>query len=239
MINTHCALVEVVARLLEPSEREVVLGDLLEAGENTWSGLLDIAGLAIRRQLTHWKSWRPWLAAFGLALPGSLLLMGTSVSVSLRFEHLVDGGISGSFSRAPQQDLLHLLSVSVLLIAASWACGFVMGTLSRRTLCESIVSSCIPCLFCLARFRESSLSSLCLFLFLIPAIWGVRHALQSIRINLAVATLLAISITSITMFPLNSGSLWTLKWALVWPAWYIVATGATSGLSRWTSRNDG
>lgn len=76
MTDRRWALVEVTARLLEPCEREAVLGDLLEAGEAPWRGSLDILGLATLRQLLHWKSWQPWLATLGLALPGSFLLMG-------------------------------------------------------------------------------------------------------------------------------------------------------------------
>jgi hypothetical protein len=69
-------LLELTAQLLERSEREAVLGDLEEAGESAWRGLVNVLGLVIRRQTILWKSWRPWLAAFGLALPASFLLMG-------------------------------------------------------------------------------------------------------------------------------------------------------------------
>src|SRR5208282_4963318 len=74
-------LVEVAARLLERDEREAVLGDLLEARESAWDALTGVLGLAFRRQAQLWKSWRPWLAGFGVTLPSSFLLMGTSLSV--------------------------------------------------------------------------------------------------------------------------------------------------------------
>ena len=93
MKSTHWPWVEVAARLLEPVEREAVLGDLLETDEGGWQGLLEVFGLVIRRQLLHWKSWQPWLATFGLALPGSLVLMGTSVSVSSMYERRIEPGI--------------------------------------------------------------------------------------------------------------------------------------------------
>jgi hypothetical protein len=64
-------LTEVAAKLLRPGEREAVLGDLAEAGESGWEGLLDVLGLVIRRETTVWRNWRPWLAAFGLALPAA------------------------------------------------------------------------------------------------------------------------------------------------------------------------
>lgn len=76
MIAAGWPLMNVVSRLLEPEEREAVLGDLAEAGKNTRQALPSVLGLVVRRQAALWKNWRPWLAAFGLALPGSILLMG-------------------------------------------------------------------------------------------------------------------------------------------------------------------
>ena len=235
MTSSHWPLVEVAARLLERDEREAVLGDLLETGEGAWRGLLDVLGLVVRRQLLHWKNWQPWLAVFGLALPGSLFLMGVSVSVSSMYERLIDHRILIGSSHAIHEGFLQLLCRGLLLIGCSWACGFVMGSLSRRTLWVSIASSCFPCLLCLVRFREPSLSRLCLFLFLLPAIWGVRQALRSIRINLALAIFLAIAITTLMILPSNGRGLWTLNWSLVWPAWYIVATA--QGAGRTVGRN--
>ena len=98
MTNLHWRSVEVAARPLGPSERKAVLGDLLENGESAWTGLLEFLGLAIRRQLLYWKSWQPRLAAFGLALPGSFLLMGISVSVSSTSVRLMDLNLVGGFS---------------------------------------------------------------------------------------------------------------------------------------------
>lgn len=234
MTSIRWPLVEVAARLLERDEREAVLGDLLETGEGAWRGLLDILGLVVRRQLLHWKNWQPWLATFGLALHGSLLLMGVSVSVSLIYECLIDHRTLVGSPQAIHEGFLQLLCRGLLLIACSWACGFVMASMSRRTLWVSIASSCFACLFCLVRFREPSLSRLCLFLFLLPAIWGVRQALGLVRINLALAISLAIAITTFMILLSNSRSLWTLNWSLIWPAWYIVATSATRGQKSWT-----
>src|SRR4051812_31040391 len=74
--------VEAAAGLLGPSEREVVLGDLAETESSVWRGLGDVLSLAAWRQLDLWKSWRPWAASIGLALPASLFLMGWSVAAS-------------------------------------------------------------------------------------------------------------------------------------------------------------
>jgi hypothetical protein len=223
------SLVEVAARLLERGEREAVLGDLLETGEGTWRGLHDVLGLVIRRQLLHWKNWQPWLAMFGLALPSSLLLMGTSVSVSSMYEHLTDRSIQIGSPQTIPEGFLELICSGLLLIGSSWSCGFVLGSLSRRTLWVSIASSCVACLFCLVRFSEPSLSRFCLFLFLVPAIWGVRQGLRVIRINFASAIFLAIAITTLMALPTNSRTLWTLNWSVLWPAWFMVAMARGNG----------
>lgn len=224
MTRMHWPLMELAARLLDPAERDAVLGDLLETGEVGWQGLLDVSGLVIRREGSQWKNWRPWLATLGLVLPGSLVLMGTSVSLSSTYERLIDHRILLGSPHAIYEGLLPLLCGGLLLIACSWACGFVMGSISPRTLWAGIASCCVACLFCFVRFREPSLSRFCLFLFILPAIWGVRGALRSTRINLAFAVSLAVAITTFVVFLANSKGLWTLNWSLVWPVWYIVVT---------------
>ena len=60
----------------------MVLGDLAEMDCDVWRGLGDVLGLVARRQLALWRSWRPWAASVGLALPASLFLMGCSVAAS-------------------------------------------------------------------------------------------------------------------------------------------------------------
>ncbi len=169
------SFVEVAARLLEPGEREAVLGDLLEAGESGLPGVLDVFGLAVRRQLALWKDWRPWLASFGMALPGSLLLMGFSLSVSQTYQRLIHPTIFKATGLTVGPGFTLFLCNVLLLIGWSWTGGFVMGSISRRTVRVSAILSFLPCVFCLARFRVESLSRFCLLLFLLPAIWGVCH----------------------------------------------------------------
>jgi hypothetical protein len=201
-------LIEVAAQLLGPYEREAVLGDLEEAGESSWRGLLGVLGLVIRRETDLWRSWQPWAAAFGLALPFSFVLMGFSLSVGWSYQRFI--GLGAGF--------WPLVSRLFLLVAWSWTGGFVVGSLSRRTLWVSIVAACAPCLFCLARFRESSLPSICLLLFLVPGIVGVLKGLHVTRIQLHWAIILAIAITTVMIL---TGK---ISWILVWPAWYMAAT---------------
>ncbi len=230
MTSTSWPLMELAARLLERDEREAVLGDLLESGDGGWSGLLGVLGLVVRRQLQLFRNWRPWAASFGLTLPGSLLLMGFSVSIASICERLSDHKILSESPHAIQEAFISLFCRGLLLIGGSWVCGYVVGSLSRKALWMSIASCCFPCLFCLVRFREPSLSRFCLFLFLLPAAWGVHQALRRTRINLSLAILLAIAITILTILPANSRGAWLLNWSLVWPAWYLVAM---AGQERW------
>lgn len=224
MTSLGWSVVEVACHLLEREEREVVLGDLAESEESAWQGLLDVLGLLVRRQLALWRSWRPWLASFGLALPGSLLLMGFSLSVSQAYQRLIGPTIFKTTGLTLGPGLTLLLCNVLLLIAWSWTGGFVMGSLSRRTVRVSVVLSFAPCLFCLARFRLETLSRFCLLLFLLPAAWGVRRGLQVARIKLRSAVLLAVSITALSIPAWGSKGSWIPNWALSWPTWYLVAT---------------
>jgi hypothetical protein len=229
MTGISWSLVEVASQLLERDEREAVLGDMVEAGESAWHGLLDVLGLIIRGQIGLWKSWRPWFAAFGLALPCSFLLMGFSVSISWTYQHLMHAKVFQANELASSLRLLPLICHVLLLIGCSWTSGYVVGSMSRRTLWVSIAATCSPCLFCLARFRIESLSRLCLLLFLLPAILGVRQGLRSTRIKLAQATVLAVAVTVLMILTWSGSAAWFLNWALISPAWYMVATARRLG----------
>jgi hypothetical protein len=218
------SVVEAAAQLLDRDEREAVLGDLLEAGESAWRGLIDVVGLVVRRQAGLWKSWRPWVAAFGLTLPGSLLLMGTSISVSWKVQRMMSpDGNAGSVS------FWMLICNALLLIGWAWTGGFVVGSVSRRTVWVSVLTCISPCLFCLVRFREISLSRLCLLLFLVPAIWGVRSGLRRARIGLGSAMVLAVAITVLMIPTWHGKGAWIFNYALIWPTWYMVMTARRSG----------
>jgi len=219
--------VNALAQLLERDDCEVVLGDLAESGEGTAQALGNVLGLLLRRQAAVWKNWRPWLAAFGLALPGSFLLMGFSLSVSRAYQQMIGPAVwhATGFTWGPGFTLL--LCNAALLIGWGWSGGFVVGSISRRTLWVSAVLTFAPCLFCLERFRIESLSRFCLLLFLPAAIWGVRQGLAVVRIKRSAAILLALGLTALTIPAWSSQGAWLPNWALSWPAWYLVAIART------------
>jgi hypothetical protein len=214
--------VEAAAQLLEANEREAVLGDLLETGEGPWQALFDVLGLAIRRQAGLWKNWRSWLAAFGLALPSTFLLMGFSVSISQAYQQLVGPTILKVTGLNFSPGLFLLVCNIFLLVGWAWTDGFVVGSMSRRTVWVSAALSFVPCLVCLARFRVESLSRLCLLLFIPPAIWGVRQGLRITQIKLSAAIILALAVTALTVPLWSANGAWLPNWALSWPAWYLV-----------------
>jgi hypothetical protein len=215
-MSSGWSLTEVAAHLLHHEEREAVLGDLSEAHESGWRGLLDVLGLVARRQLQLWKSWRPWVSGFGLALPSSFLLMGASVAVTVAYQGL-------NAQKSLNQPSL-FLSQALLLVAWSWSGGFVVGKLSRQTLWASVLLCFAPCLFCFARFRIPSLSRESLLLFLLPAALGALQGLRRTRIRFRVASLLAFSVTALMVFLWSNGRLWFVNWSLIWPVWYIAST---------------
>lgn len=222
-------LLGMAAQLLQGDEREAVLGDLVEASEGAWQGLLDVLSLVLRRQAILLKSWQPWLAAFGLTVPGSFLLMGTSVSVSQMFLQMTGHNVLDSGGLKTFHGLVYLLCEVFLLLACSWAGGFVTALVSRRSLWVSAALCGLACLFCLASFRIQSLSRISLLLFLVPAILGVRRGLGITRIKLISAIILALGITILMVPMLRGGGSRLLSWALVWPAWYLVGAARESG----------
>jgi hypothetical protein len=220
-ITGSWAWVEAASRMLERDEREVVLGDLIEAGEGTWRAMLAVLGLILRREAQVWKFWRPWIAAVGLSVPCSFLLMGASLSVSRGLQNIYVSSHASWTSVVPQ---------ALLLAGWSWTGGFAVGSVSRRTLWVSAVSCLVPCIFCLSRFRVESISPACLLLFLAPAVWGASDGVRIGRIKRVSAIPLALAVTLLTFPTLHihgepwwNPPRWLIALTLTWPAWYLAA----------------
>lgn len=214
-----------LSQLLPQDEREAALGDLAEAHESSQQIMLELLGFVVRRQIVLWKQWQPWLAAFGLALPSCFLLMGASFSISSTL-HGAQWGMT-----ADHDTVLHLVATVYLLIAWSWAAGFVVSSLSRRTLWTSGVVGLVPCLLCLASFQSESLSRASLFLFVLPVVLGVWQGIRHMLISRSLATLVAAMTTVLTIFGRSCGCSW-LDAALLWPIWYVVTTASGNAMNR-------
>jgi hypothetical protein len=224
MTGWHWSMVEAAAQFLERDEREAVLGDLAESGESASRALRDVIGLAIRRNLLLWRNWRPWLAAFGLALPASFPLMGFSLSVSHAYQAFIGPTILSATGIEIGPGLALLCCNVLLLVIWSWTGGYVVGKLSRRTVHVSAAVCFLPCVFCLSRFHVEWLSRMCLLLFVAPAIWGVMRGIRFVQIRLGGAVFLAVTVTLLTIPLWRTSGAWIPNWALSWPAWYMVAT---------------
>ncbi|MGA3223372.1 MAG: hypothetical protein ABSC65_06395 [Acidobacteriaceae bacterium] len=211
-------LLELSTRLLDPEEREVVLGDLLETQATTWRGLLDVFGLVLRRQAGLWRDPRPWVAAFVVALPSSYLLMAASFSVTCTYQRLVNHRVFVGHWPTGHEGFPLLLCHMLLLVAWSWTAGYMIGSVSRRTLWASVVLAAVPSLDSLC----TPVSGLCLFLFLPPAILGIWRGWQGSRLSFRAASVLALTVTVLMISAWTRDALWTANWALLCPAWYLV-----------------
>lgn len=134
--------VEFAAELLDPSEREAVLGDLRELGINQARALREILGLVTRRQGALWANWRPWLSLFALIVPLSLLLSilarfaaGESSVYLWLYANNLDVALLGNYGF--WYELGHsvpiVLAIFLKLFCWSWTAGFALGLIAART----------------------------------------------------------------------------------------------------------
>jgi hypothetical protein len=223
-VTVSSRLLDLVARMLEPNERDAVRGDLAESGESGARQLREITGLAVRRHAALWFNWRPWLALLGLAVPLSLVLSffirGVTEGSAL-YLWMYSAWWTPSFLTIPGARVelasnvgLHLLSF-VTLMAWAWTCGFVLSSLSRRTLW---VNGSIFCLVLFAEFLvipqnhhgNSAVFSLAFFrvvfpillrtlLVVVPALWGMQAGFRRATLPLWHALLWAGAIAALTI----------------------------------------
>jgi hypothetical protein len=141
-MNAGWPLADLASRLLEPHEREAVRGDLVEAGATGTQALLQILGLVARRQAALWADWHPWFALVAVVLP-----LGVLVSHASRWwadSSAMDVALyiriwEWSYLTYPgwRRDVLGIVWSFALSAAAlsawSWTCGYLLASLSRRT----------------------------------------------------------------------------------------------------------
>ena len=223
MTSNLWPLVELAARPLDRDERNAVLGDSLEAGDGIWQAFSSVLGLVLRRQLLLWKSWRPWLTTFVFGLPGAYLLMIVSISVTCTYDRLM-GMKVGHWAPTGHEGFALLLCHICLLIGWSWTSGFILGSLSPKTLWLNAALCFLMIPICDDHLRTMTLSMFAQYLFLIPAIWGVCQGIRTVRLKRSTAFLLAATITVLMIAAWTNSALWILNWLLLCPAWSLVAT---------------
>lgn len=209
---------EAAAMLLPASEREAVLGDLMEAGASGWNALRAVIWLRVRREIELWRRWQPWMAGLGLALPSSFLLLGASLGVGWAFRGVIAAG-------GLRLDLASLafsfLGQALLMAGLAWCGGQTVALLSRRTLWASALLCVIPCCFCLSRFRNEALSPWCLLLFFAPAMCGIAVGLRRGHAGWRVQSGIAVILTALALAQWRE-TMPTL-YVHLWPAWYLAA----------------
>lgn len=141
MISRICwALALTLSSTLEQLEREAVLGDLAESGERGGRALLNVFGLAIRRQAAVWKNSHLWVVLVILVLPFSFMLCtvaGDAASVSAIYTWMYANNLNWSLLNSfgfwyVLGDAALQLSLSCLMVACwSWSAGFLLGCVRK------------------------------------------------------------------------------------------------------------
>lgn len=211
------SLAEMATILLAPKDRDAVLGDLAETGASGWTALGCALGLVMRQQMELWRAWQPWVAS-SVVFAGSLLLLGVSFGLSVDSRHLLRGELG----------YVSLLCEALLMLSWAWTSGFVVGSLSVKTRWVSSILCAIPCLSCVLRFQDTSLSRLCVLLFLLPGVVGAVQGVRRARLSCRTALILAITMTALMLI---WGGMYMRNWFLFLPAWWLVAHAERSKLS--------
>ena len=212
------SLEEMATILLAPKDRDAVLGDLAETGASGWSALGSVLGLVVRQQMELWRAWQPWVAS-SAAFAGSWLLLSVSFGLSVDSRYLLRG----------ERGYGSVLCEALLMLSWAWTSGFVVGSLSGKTRWVSGILCAIPCLSCVLRFHDTSLSRLCVLLFLLPAVVGAVQGERRARLSHRTALTLA---TAITALMLVWGGMYMRNWFLFLPAWWLVAHAEPSKSSK-------
>src|SRR6185436_11569030 len=129
MIRLGWLFLSLLARALEPAERDVVLGDLAESGEGVGPATRHLLGLIVRRQVGLWLAWRPWLALLGVSCLAAVSLSRIVYRLNVDL-HKHAAGYATSLTAG--QEVAFLLLLAGAVAVWSWTCGFVLGSLSGR-----------------------------------------------------------------------------------------------------------
>src|SRR5579863_9696333 len=211
------SLAEMAMTFLAPKDRDAVLGDLAETGASGRSALCSVLGLVVRQQIELWRAWQPWVAS-SVASAASLLLLSVSFGVSVDSRQLLHG----------ERAYGSLLCEALLMLSWAWTSGFVVGSLSGKTRWVSGILCAIPCLSCVLRFQDTSLSRLCVLLFLLPAVVGAVQGVRRARLSHRTALTLAIAMTALMLV---WGGMYMRNWLLLLPAWWLVVHAERPELS--------
>src|SRR5438876_4032430 len=188
--------------------------------------LREVFGLVVRREGAFWRKWRPWLALVGVVAPLGILLSHVSpwwADGSAIYSFLYVNNWTWAYLESPgaRRDQVtigtHVCLHDLALIGWSRTSGFVLGSLSRRTLWVTAT------LFCLAVFEGSSWTTTAranafnaaafsltfyrvvypwlalMLLVLLPAGWGMRRSRRPTALPLLPTLLAATAVAGLTV----------------------------------------
>jgi hypothetical protein len=140
-MNLPSRLIDALAEMLDPDEREAVLGDISESQQKNGKAIRELLGLIARREAALWRTPRPWLMLVAMVAPIAVALNlaairlaeGTAIYSYIYIDNWTWGQLASPGARA---DLVHLcvayLFDYVSLAGFAWAAGLSIGRLSGR-----------------------------------------------------------------------------------------------------------
>lgn len=237
-------LAEKLALALDSQERDALQGDHAELGVTGALAVRDVLSLVIRRQLQFWKDWRPWLALFAVIIPLGVLIslasnyvaVSSSVPLFIYVSNWTPVFLESPGSRSDM--LRYAVAVGnqyLVLICWSWAVGFLLGSLSRRTIPSNGLLFCLATCFVSLLLGGGYLGAvypqlLLGVLVLLPSIWGMS---QSTRLASAPRFLrnlsLAFAFVTVAVMALRNWGLGLCAWGTLQScqAW-VLQTGYAS-----------
>jgi len=207
-----------ISRLLDDGEREVLRGDLAEAHISGGQAFRELLGLVARRQAILWKSLPPWIVLFAV-----IYLLVPLLSLCLDATRETLAASLNQTPNPPEHFRYVLVCGSCLAFLWAWDCGFVLATISPRTVWISVplfywaTFLGVPCSpFGQRAFlrqwnggfdRNWPTLLINVALFLLPSIWGLRRGLHTWKIPLTAVLFKA---------ALLAGLVAALSWSAAW-----------------------
>ena len=262
MTRASAWLVDQLATLLGSDERDAVQGDMAELQLTVGRALRDVLGLIVRRQAGWWRCWQPWVALLALTIPlGPLFgVVSRQLAVSTAiYTWLYGDWWSWAFltNAAARLDLTRTVGTFALAYIAltswAWACGFALGSLSRRTVGVHAtvfgvmfvggafamspagrVNPANAAVFALPVFRVVLPTLLPALLVGIPLLRGMSKGMQPVAVPALRTIIFAVAISVLTIreaVTLEGGThvlrtSWTralVPWVAAWPGAYLAA----------------
>jgi len=231
-------LADFASRLLEPGERDAVLGDLAESRTTGTPAFWHVLGLVVRRQAALWMDWRPWVALIAVAGPAATMISLSSLRVWGTYDLYfwigrnyadLDPAILQETHLTLANGILLMLRSSIVLACLAFTTGFLVGALSKRAPWISGGVFCAILLFGGVQF--ATVPRVLQALMVVLALLGMRFGLHPLKRPLGRSLLWAAAIVTAVVgqqswlwWPVRSP--WRLEMISLtryWPLVYLIA----------------